>query len=130
MRPSKTPPGWTCSSAECLPVRRDDLDLRGGRPERADHHRAVLGVRAEVGVRVRVLAGDQSVGVAHVSFTYPTPRSRSRQDPGHRDRDPVGPVVELVAQLVYGLLELEDRQQLRRWPAGPAAAGTASTRAW
>src|SRR5829696_6693427 len=37
-------------------------------------------------------------------------------DPGHRDRDPAGPVVELVAQLVDRLLELEDRQQLPRGP--------------
>ena len=34
------------------------------------------------------------------------------QDPGDRDRHPVRPVVELVAQLVDGLLGLEDREQL------------------
>src|SRR5262245_42254466 len=33
-------------------------------------------------------------------------------DPGHGDPHPVGTVVELVAQLVDGLLELEDCQQL------------------
>ena len=35
-------------------------------------------------------------------------------DPGHRDPHPVGAVVELVAQLVHRLLELEDGQQRAR----------------
>ena len=47
--------------------------------------------------------------------------------PGHRDGDPVGPVVELVAQLVDGLLELEDRQQLVAWPPGPGGSSAGST---
>ena len=49
-----------------LAVGGDDLDLRGGRPERADHHRPVLGVSAQVRVRVGVLAGKEPVCVTHV----------------------------------------------------------------
>ena len=41
------------------------------------------------------------------------------ENPRDRDRDPVGPVAELVAELVDRLLELEDGQQpLDRLPAG------------
>src|SRR4051812_15759826 len=57
------------------PVLGHHLDLGRRRPERANHHRTVVGVCAEVPMRVGVLAGDQLVGFAHV-FIYSESRSR------------------------------------------------------
>src|SRR4051794_18786104 len=39
-------------------------------------------------------------------------RVQEPQYPGDGDRDPVGSVIQLIAQLVHGLLELEDREKL------------------
>ena len=48
--------------------------------------------------------------------------SEQPRDARDRDRDPIGPVVELVAQLVDRLLELEHREQPFERPGSPAGS--------
>ena len=48
-----------------LALRRDDGDGGGGGAPCADDHAVAVGVRAEEGVRLRVLAGVQAIGIGH-----------------------------------------------------------------
>src|SRR3954454_3670221 len=59
-----------------LAVGHHDVHLRRSGAERPDDHRAILGMRTEVRMRVRVLAGDQLVGITH-GHSYSESRSRT-----------------------------------------------------
>ena len=86
------------------------------RAERAHNDAAVLRVRSEHGVRVRVLAADErrrALRWRRSCVDLPGSSAlKQPRDAGDRDRNPVGAVVELVAELVDRLLELEDREQV------------------
>ena len=56
-------PSCSCSSGDARCCRARTATGLGERPQRADGHRAVVGVRAEDRVRVAVLAPDESMRV-------------------------------------------------------------------
>ena len=92
---------------------------RGGvrRPDREVRPVAV-GMRAELLVqpRVRALAHQVRIELAERragSRRSATSASQQREQAAHRDLDPVGAVVELVADLVDALLEQEELEQQR-----------------
>src|SRR3954468_23525521 len=109
IRPSNTPPGCTHSSAACEPSGATTSTLAAaGRNVR-------ITTEPLSGWAPRYPCGSACRRLTRRSASLiPSLRIQEPQDPGHRDRDPVGSVVQLVPQLVYGLLELEDRQQLVR----------------
>src|SRR6188768_1052228 len=109
MRPSKTPPGCTCFSAEWVPSATTTSTLEAaGRNVRITTPEPLSGwaPRYPCGFACwRETSWSASLIVDSLRFQEP-------QDPCDRDRDPVGSVVQLVSQLVDGLLQLEDGQQL------------------
>ena len=102
------------------------------RAERADDDAAVrrrarpAGGAARAWSRRRRIARSMVRTWSTVLMSWQRLLQQSR-DPGDRDAHPVGAVVELVAQLVDGLLELEDRSAAARRPPRPAAAAAGST---
>ena len=92
---------------------------RVGAAARGRPRRRPGGVRAQQACGSRwSRATRRSRSEAMVLMSAAAPSSR-RAMPATGIPHPVGAVVELVAQLVDGLLELEDRQQLARSPAWP-----------
>ena len=113
-------------------MRALELD-RLARPRRATRTRLRLGperahddAAVRAGARRAVLCGSAS-RPSTSSSTALTRRLQQPRDPRHRDPHPVGPVVELVAQLVDRLLELEQRAAAASKSPGPAGRCCEST---
>src|ERR687887_344786 len=116
MTPSKTPPGCTRSSATGSPFAGCAMmAAAAGRNARTTTPPSCgCAPRTECGFACsrRTMRSRSAAVAMDIWDCLPSLGVEQPSDPGHRDPHPVGTVVELVAQLVDGLLELEDGQQL------------------
>src|SRR3954453_9005353 len=105
------PPGCTHSSAECVPSGATTSTVAAaGRNVR-------ITTEPSSGCEPRYPCGSACWRLTRrLASLIRLLRIQKSQDPGDRDRDPVRSVVQLIAQFVHGLFELEDREQLLRRP--------------
>src|SRR4051812_5732774 len=109
--PSKTPPGCTCSSSTSLSPACTLTDCAAGRSARTSTPPLYLcAPRIECGSpcsrrTMRSRSGADAAGVISL-------RLHEAQDALDGDAHPVRAVVDLVVQLVHGLLQLENGQEL------------------
>ena len=107
--PSNSAAGWRCSSATGSPPSGRASDALGGGTEGAHDHAPVAGMGAEQRDAGRACSrADDAARRRVISRRH----LQQPHDARHRDAHPVRAVVQLVAQLVHRLLELEDGQQL------------------
>ena len=121
--PSKSPAGWTLARARPARRRRGRATTLRRAPggTRARRRRRRAGARRAAGADRRGRGATMRLDVGASALTSGSSEQARRCRPTGM-RDPVRPVVELVAQLVDRLLELEDRQQRARSAPRPAAA--------
>src|SRR4051794_31701070 len=101
MRPSNTPPGCTHSSASWLPssTTTSTLEAAGRNVRITTEPFSGCAPRYPCGLACwREISWSASLIVSLLL------RVQEPQDPRDGDRDPVGSVVQLIAQLVHGLL--------------------------